>query len=452
MKNKTINNKTINNKIIAKKFPLAALILSLFSLVTIASCSNNQSNDTNEQDITKNINFLAFGDGGYHVDYPKKKHMQNPKNKTEFIAQAKKKWLADHRPESEFDHTPVYVYPNTSIATEQGGAQAVGLAMTELCREKSCQFAIQLGDNIYPDGAGADDGKEEQKRMNDLILAPLTPLFAENPELMVYSALGNHDWKSSRQGVALQTQWMAKQKNFTLDEQGYYKYTVGSKGNDVEFFVLDTNMLLSGQTFYEVALNSDGSEGELTKALNNASAEEEKAEQHELPINDEDEQQLAWLAQGLENSTAKWKIVYGHHILWSIGGTKYSEGHVLRRLLLPTLCQYADAYIAGHEHDLELITDDCSSYNSAKQRPPLPLTISGAAAKMRGKHTPFAEQQAKRYSQYQLLWSKSFVWGFAHIELDNQKNALNVNFYTTPRDNTGTAVQVAQFSFDKRSD
>jgi len=451
-----MKHKTIVEKIKKTKNAMTALTLSLVCLGIITSCSNAQLNQSNRQgkgqNSNENISFLAFGDGGYHVDYPKKKHISTPRNEEEFIAYAKKKWLADHRPEAEFDHAPIYVYPNTIVATEQGGAQAVGLAMTEVCRDKPCQFAIQLGDNIYPDGADANDGKDDQKRMNDLILAPLKPLFTENPELMVYSALGNHDWKSSRKGVALQTQWMENQKNFTLPEQGYYKYTVGNKGNDVEFFVLDTNMLLSGQTFYEVPLNKDGSEGELTPALKSGSAELEQPEEHELPITNEDEQQLAWLSQGLANSTAKWKVVYGHHILWSIGGTKYSEGHVLRQLLLPSLCQYADAYIAGHEHDLELLTDDCSQYTPNTQRPPLPLIISGAAAKMRGKHTPFAEQQAKRYPEYQLLWSKSFVWGFAHIELDNQQDSLNVEFYTTPRDNSGTAKQVAQFSLAKRTD
>ena len=43
------------------------------------------------------------------------------------------------------------------------------------------------------------------------------------------------------------------------------------------------------------------------------------------------------------------------------------KGHVLRKLLMPALCEYADAYIAGHEHDLELLTDDCSKYGQASK-------------------------------------------------------------------------------------
>ena len=424
------------------------ILVILLTLFFVSACTNNTEE---AEKNTNKISFLAFGDGGYHPKYPKKKHIENPKNKEEFIAAEREDWLADHRPIEEFDYTPLYVYPNTDITTEQSGATQVGLAMTKLCDEKPCEFAIQLGDNIYPDGADADDDKDDQQRMNDLILAPLKPLFAKHPDLMVYSALGNHDWKSSRKGVALQIEWMQKHKNFHLGSKGYYRYKIGEQGQDIEFFVLDTNMLLSGQTFYEIPLNPDGSEMDEETAKEKGLLELEDFEQHESPVNGEDKVQLEWLAKALAESTAKWKIVYGHHILWSIGGTKYDEGHVLRRLIMPDLCLHADAYIAGHEHDLELLTDDCSKYLPNNTRPPLPLIISGAASKMRGKHSPFAFHQEQRYPEYELIWSKSFVWGFAHIELDNEVDQLKVGFYTTPRDDSGDLVAEEDFIFKRRS-
>jgi hypothetical protein len=400
---------------------------------------------------TKNINFLAFGDGGYSVDYPKKKHIETPRNRTEFIEKERADWLEDYRPLDEFNHSPIHVYPKTGIATEASGAIPVGVAMSKLCQQRTCDFGIQLGDNIYPDGADALDGKNDQKRMNDLILAPLLPLFDQEPELIVYSALGNHDWKTSRKGVKLQTSWMSKQKNFYMSKQGYYRYRKGDPGNDIEFFVLDTNMLLSGQKFYDVPLKPDGSEENLADAIANGNAELDTAQQHEGPKNDEDKAQMAWLKQGLATSTAKWKIVYGHHILWSIGGSKYSEGHALRKLIMPSLCQYADAYIAGHEHDLELLTDDCSTYLGVKNSEPLPLIISGAASKMRGKHTPLANYQEKAYPQYELIWSKSFVWGFAHININNIKDELAVDFFTTPRNSSGQLAPEYSHRFKHRS-
>lgn len=424
----------------------------IVSAVLLLACQQNKQfpASTSDANNKQTIRFLAFGDGGYSVEYPKKKHIENPRNKTDFIAKEKADWLEDFRPIEEFDHAPIYVYPKTNIATEASGAIPVGKAMAALCQQRDCEFGIQLGDNIYPDGADADDGKDDQKRMNDLILGPLLPLFEQAPELIVYSALGNHDWKSSRKGVELQTQWMAKQDQFHMDEKGYYSYIKGEPGNDVEFFVLDTNMLLSGQTFYEIPLNPDGSEGDLALALANGTAELEEHDAHEGPIDGEDKLQLQWLEKSLSQSKAKWKIVYGHHILWSIGGTKYSEGHVLRQLLMPTLCQYSDAYIAGHEHDLELLTDDCSLYPETNRNEPLPLIISGAASKMRGKHTPLADYQEKTYPEYELLWSKSFVWGFAHIEIDNEVDQLKVDFFSTPRDKSGDVIAEYTHTFARR--
>ena len=50
---------------------------------------------------------------------------------------------------------------------------------------------------------------------------------------------------------------------------------------------------------------------------------------------------------------------------------------------MPMLCEFSDLYLAGHEHDLEAHQDDCQQYNSAngKELKPLPIIVSGAAAK-----------------------------------------------------------------------
>ena len=433
------------------KLSTLMITVSIGAIATLTACSNTAVVKNNNK-----ISFLAFGDGGYNIAYPKLKHLDKPLTIAQFIEKEKLDWQEDYRPMSEFDHAPLTTFPGTDIATELGGANAVGLAMAELCRSKTCEFGIQLGDNIYPDGADAPDGKDDQQRMNDLILTPLKPLIDQDKDFIVYSALGNHDWKTSRKGVALQLEWMDKQPNFHMGGevagQGYYSYKQGELGNDIEFFVIDSNMLLAGQRYYEVPLNPDGSEGDLKQALKDGRAELEDIEPHEGPVNGEDVAQLQWLEQGLRNSTAKWKMVYGHHILWSVGGTKYSEGHVLRRLIMPMLCQHADAYIAGHEHDLELLTDDCSLYPEAKGKPPLPLIISGAASKMRGMHSNFAKFQERYYPQFELIWAKAFIWGFAHIEVDNNKDQFEVSFYTTPRDRSGKLVEERSFKFDWRGE
>jgi len=54
-------------------------------------------------------------------------------------------------------------------------------------------------------------------------------------------------------------------------------------------------------------------------------------------------------------------------------------------------------------------------------------------------------------SEYDLICSKSFVWGFAHITLDNQADSLNIDYFTTPRDQSGKAINEGSFSFKKRT-
>src|SRR5690606_41821644 len=79
--------------------------------------------------------------------------------------------------------------------------------------------------------------------------------------------------------------------------------------------------------------------------------------------------------------------------LWSSAGSKFEQARALRRLILPTLCRYADLYLAGHEHTLEVHTDDCSKATAQSDLEPLPQIVSGAAAKMRPINTAFMRNQ-----------------------------------------------------------
>jgi tartrate-resistant acid phosphatase type 5 len=47
-------------------------------------------------------------------------------------------------------------------------------------------------------------------------------------------------------------------------------------------------------------------------------------------------------------ATARWKIVYGHHPIYSYGD--HGDTAQLKQLLLPVLRGRAQIYIAGHEH------------------------------------------------------------------------------------------------------
>lgn len=63
------------------------------------------------------------------------------------------------------------------------------------------------------------------------------------------------------------------------------------------------------------------------------------------------EKQLLWLKDGLDASTARWKIVYGHHPIYSEGAHEDNNTKITQ--LLPLLRDRADIYLAGHDHDMQ---------------------------------------------------------------------------------------------------
>jgi predicted phosphodiesterase len=111
-----------------------------------------------------------------------------------------------------------------------------------------------------------------------------------------YATLGNHDESSQR-----------FYKPFNMDGKRYYTF----KKDDVEFFVLDTTYM--------------------------------------QPV------QIEWLKDALTKSSAKWKVAYFHHPLYS-SGKKHGSEEDLRQILEPLFVKYkVDVVFAGHEHFYERI-------------------------------------------------------------------------------------------------
>lgn len=65
------------------------------------------------------------------------------------------------------------------------------------------------------------------------------------------------------------------------------------------------------------------------------------------------QKQREWLDRELSNSRARWKIVYGHHPIYSDGN--YEDRPDLIASLLPGLADRVDAYICGHDHNLQAL-------------------------------------------------------------------------------------------------
>lgn len=161
------------------------------------------------------------------------------------------------------------------------------------CATQLCQFVALLGDNIYPSGVESADDPQLQEKFEK----PYKDL-----NLRFYAALGNHDYRGNIQG---EIDYTKKSKKWVMPSR-YYRFQV----REVAFFVIDSDEF--------------------------------------------DEVQAKWLDDALAASTAHWKVVYGHHPIWSYGW--HGDTAVLKERLLPVLAKRkADFYLCGHEHDQQVL-------------------------------------------------------------------------------------------------
>ncbi|TNE64368.1 MAG: hypothetical protein EP335_07870 [Alphaproteobacteria bacterium] len=387
------------------------------------------------------IGFVAFGDSGYHYGYMKAKEYKHPlKTMDAFIEAEKKDAMEDYRPVEGLEIPPTYFHPGIGGYVAASGQQPVADAMVRFCETALCQWGTLAGDNIYPDGATmGTDGKDDATRFHDLFAVPYAKLGAGTPDFRIYTALGNHDWNTSREGAMAQVAYMEQSDKFYMDGI-FYRVSPPAAHGQVEIFVIDTEVMLAGLPVHEAVLNPDGSEASDTPL--------DKVEDWTKPANDAERNMAEWLASAMAGSTAKWKFVVAHHPLWSSGGSKFEQARVLRRVLLPTLCKYADAYFSGHEHSLELHTTDCAAATGNADAQPLVEVLSGAAAKQRPLNKPFMAHQEANNPDYHPLYRRGMVWGFAHVSLKG--DTAEVTMITTPNDGSGEPVVDYSWSFENR--
>lgn len=385
---------------------------------------------------------LLFGDSGYLPEYPDDDHFVEIFDEQKYLANEKADWLEDKRPPEDFQARPWVISPITGGVITDTGLHLVSTAMKAYCKNTAvCDFGTMLGDNIYPDGLtrGAD-GFDDQLRMQHMFADPLGSLVDQPPGFVIYSTLGNHDWRTSRDAGFDQITYLEESDSFYMDGP-FYTIKPPSANGEVELFVVDTSMLLATLPVLEDELMDDGSEV--------PTAELDVPSYRVEPLTQAESNQAAWLENKLKNSTAKWKLVVAHHPIWSSSGSKYEQGRALRKSILPAMCRYADAYIVGHEHTLEIHTDSCAEALGEPAAEPLVQIVSGAAAKQRPVHTPFMEKQEQKYPEHKTIWARGLIWGFAHLKLEG--NEATVQLLEVSKESKPGGEMVFEYTFPRRS-
>ncbi|MDR6967717.1 ribosomal protein L31 [Flavobacterium arsenatis] len=185
-------------------------------------------------------------------------------------------------------------------------------------------FTISVGDNFYPNGVQSTTDHQWISSFENIYT---NHSLYEN----WYVALGNHDYKGN---IQAQIDYSKISRRWKMPAK-YYSETFELKdGNKVLLVVMDTNPFI------------DSYHKKGTFMYENIIAQDTIA-------------QKKWLIETLNTSdkSIKWKIVGGHHPLYSGGKRKDNpDTKGFEKKFAGIFDQYkVDAYLCGHEHDLQVI-------------------------------------------------------------------------------------------------
>lgn len=183
----------------------------------------------------------------------------------------------------------------------------VAKAMLLTSKQFGCDNIISTGDNFYPTGVTGIADEQWQRKFIDIYnKIGLTQTF--------YSSLGNHDYYGNEKA---EVAYSATNPQWHLPKPFYSKNFIAKDGTTIDLFVLDTDPI-------------------------NAEAE------------DYTHIQCKWLEHELKQSKANWKIVVGHHPMYSNGFHKTSQ--VMINAFEGIFVKYGvKMYLCGHNHEVHLL-------------------------------------------------------------------------------------------------
>jgi tartrate-resistant acid phosphatase type 5 len=187
---------------------------------------------------------------------------------------------------------PVHVLAFGDYGDGGEGQKRVAAAMQRYHQQQKFDFGITLGDNFYPRGMDSP---------SDTRWASWWSTLYDPLNIQFYASLGNHDWNQPN-GPSAEILFAQRSPSWRMPA-AYYTFEAGP----VQFFALDTDII--------------------------------------------SEAQLHWLDTELARSRATWKVVYGHHPIYSEG--RHEDNNAKIEQLLPVLRDRADVYFAGHDHDMQ---------------------------------------------------------------------------------------------------
>lgn len=207
--------------------------------------------------------------------------------------------------------------PPYSTYTQKKIARVMG----KFADTKQVQFIVGLGDNFYYEGV---------KNVDDHRFSSTFEHVYKYPALKTatwYMIAGNHDYGSN---VSAQIAYTKRSKRWHFPHFFYTQVLkIPGSSTTVQLVMIDTTLLCC----------------------------KKQKDLEKLP---DVEEQLKWIKQTLEQSTAEYLIVAGHHPVLSAG--IHGNTPYLISKLKPLLEENdVTAYLSGHDHNLQHIKEDHSN-------------------------------------------------------------------------------------------
>ena len=198
----------------------------------------------------------------------------------------------------------------------------VAARMGERAAADRAAFVVSVGDNFYENGVQTVHDAQWRTSFEEVYTAP-------SLAKPWYVALGNHDYRGVPQA---QIDYTHASSRWRMPARYFVQQMRAPGDSTLDLFVIDTSPMVK---------RYDSSQEQNALRLN--------VESQDVPA------QLRWLDGALGASRADWKIVAGHHPVFS-GGSGHGSTPELIADVKPLLERHGvQAYLAGHDHDLQHI-------------------------------------------------------------------------------------------------
>ena len=211
----------------------------------------------------------------------------------------------------------------------------VAVQMALVAKSLPARFIISVGDNFYEDGVTSVQDPQWQSSFEQVYADPAL-------QVPWHVILGNHDYHGNCEA---QLAYAKTSPRWHLPARYYQQTHRLDATTTADFFFLDTTPMIEEYELDDQMVPNIRSQ--------------------DVPA------QLDWFKKALAASTAQWKVVFGHHPIYS--GGQHGDTEELIKNILPLLQEYqVQVYFNGHDHDLQHLVADS-----------LNLICSGAGSQVR---------------------------------------------------------------------